>query len=96
MIINRGEVAGIEYLEGRPEAILFVLKDGSYYYVEQGIVENELRVFGNWKTSAGNTAGILWSVTYLQGDSIPKELGDYLVAHQDNDQGTSSSEETDD
>ena len=83
MIINRGNVAGIEYLEGRPEPILFITEGGAYYYVEQGIVENELRVMGNWKTAARPLAGKLWSVIYSQGTEIPQELGDYLVANQD-------------
>ncbi len=83
MIVNRGEVAGIEYLEDRPEAILFVLESGAYFYVGQGIVENELRVMGNWKVSAAPLAGRQWAIVYSQGDEIPQELGDYLIAHQD-------------
>ena len=78
MIINRGETAGIEYLEERPEAVLFLLEDGSYHYVEQGIVENELRVMQNWH-AAKCPGTSLWRVHFTQGTEIPQELGDWIV-----------------
>lgn len=63
------------------EAILFV-NDGLYYYVESGIVENELRVLGNWETA--KRVGVpCWGISMMQGNCISQELGDYLVANQE-------------
>lgn len=60
------------------EPILFCLEDGTYFYVESGIVDNELRVMKNWKI-AERSDGKSWFIIYEQGVQIPIELGDYLV-----------------
>ena len=61
------------------EPILFALH-GRYIYVEAGIVENELRVLGNWQTAKLSNKDTVAVVTCDQGTEIPPELGDYLVA----------------
>lgn len=94
MIIVRSESFRFAELKGA-DSILFI-GHGSYYYVEQSIVENELRVLGNWKISERTICNEPWLITWNQGTEIPQELGDYLVAHQNNNKGTSSSKETED
>ena len=81
MIIMKGNILDIGELT-KAESILFV-NDGAYSYVESGIVENELRVLGNWKIADRPFKSKPWLVLSSQGDPIPQELGDWLVAHQD-------------
>lgn len=76
------------------EPILFYIY-GAYFYVVSGIVENELRVLKHWKI-VENPSNISWLITYDQGVPIPGELGDYLVAHQNNDQAPNETEQTED
>jgi len=82
MIITRDKIMNIDRLGGEPESILFALNDGLYYYVERGIVENELRVMKNWIVAERLNA-MFWSIHFSQGTEIPQELGDWLVTHQD-------------
>jgi len=82
MIITRDKIMNIDHLGNEPESILFALNDGLYYYVERGIVENELRVVKNW-IAAERLSAMFWSIHFSQGTEIPQELGDYLVTNQD-------------
>ena len=79
MIIMKGDVLDIRGLT-KAESILFA-DAGAYSYVESGIVDNELRVYGNWQT-AEQPGQRAWFITWKQGTEIPQELGDWLVAHQ--------------
>lgn len=95
MIIIKGNSFRFEG-STRAEAILFVY-DGSYCYVESDIVENELRVLRNWKTAGRpNCNGRPWLIFWSQGTEIPQELGDWLVAHQNNNQTPDESEQPED
>ena len=91
MIIVRGVYFHFGHLM-KAEAILFV-DEGNYCYVEAGILENELRVLRNWEI-AGRSDDLLWGVEWSQGTVIPQELGDWLVAHQDNNQTPNKTEQT--
>ena len=80
MIIAKGKKVRVQALS-ETTPILFVF-DGQYIYVESGIVENELRTMGNWKTAG--QGGVYYREVYAQqGTEIPQELGDWLVANQD-------------
>lgn len=94
MNLVRGEFIAVEDLL-EPEPILFILSNGSYYYVEQGIVENELRVMKNWETAERTDAPIPWVVSFYQGTMIPQELGDYLLAHECENQTTNHTQKAD-
>ena len=76
IIVKAGHIKIKDIVKITP--ILFCFGNGAYFYVESGIVENELRTLKNWKT-LGPDQGDLWFITYQQGVSIPIELGDYLV-----------------
>ena len=93
MIIIRGGYFDIINLEGITSLLFYF--SGAYYYVESGIVENEIRVLKNWRT-AERPITSLWHITYKQGVQIPQELGDYLVAHQGKNQTSNETEQTDD
>lgn len=78
------------------EPILFRM-GGAYFYVESGIVENELRVLTHWQAADRPISGDpLWLITCHQGVEIPQELGDYLVAHQGKNQAADEAEKTHD
>ena len=79
MIIVKGDSIMSKELGG-VSPILFV-KDGAYCYVESGIVENELRILGDWETVDCPLRGRKWLISWHQGTEIPQELGDYLVTH---------------
>lgn len=82
MIIVNDSSIRVRLLE-KAEAILFVT-DGDYYYVDSGIIENELRVMQNWDMANPDLPDAApWLIILQQGDQIPQELGDYLVTHQD-------------
>jgi len=66
----------------KAEPVLFVIQ-GSYFYVETGIVENGLRVLGNWQTAKLSNRNTIAIIEWNQGTEIPQELGDYLIANQD-------------
>ena len=79
MKIVRGGYFDIAKLKEIDSVLLYF--SGAYYYVESGIIENELRVLKNWRT-AERPVTSLWHITYKQGVQIPQELGDYLVRIQ--------------
>ena len=91
MIIVRGVYFRLDH-PMEAEAILFIDR-GDYCYVESGILENELRVLRNWGT-AERSDNPMWGIEWLQGTVIPQELGDWLVAHQDNNQTPNKTEQT--
>lgn len=69
----------------KAEPILFCDLGAAYFYVESGIVENEMRILKNWQT-AERSDNKPWVIAWNQGVQIPQELGDWLVAHQHNNQ----------
>ena len=75
------------------EAILFYF-DGMYFFVESGIVENELRTLKNWETAHDTQQLEGHQVSWNQGTVIPQELGDYLVANQDNNKTANGSDQS--
>ncbi len=79
MIIVKGASLEVEGLE-EADSILFVGEGGEYDFVESGLVENELRVIENWKTTGRPRPLYPWVIAWDQGTRIPQELGDYLVA----------------
>ena len=89
MIIAKGSQLDIRGLQNA-DSILFV-ETGAYFYIESGIVENELRVLKNWNV-ARRSDRIPNIISWNQGTEIPQELGDWLVAHQDNKQAPNKSE----
>lgn len=82
MIIVKGNSFRLSEEIEKADSILFV-DDGNYCFVESAIVENELRVLGNWKTSERTECNKPWLIIWQHGTEIPQELGDYLVANQD-------------
>ena len=92
MIIVKCDVLNVKGFK-RAEPILFV-DEGAYSYVESAIVENEIRVCQNWERAEG-TGKKEWIVGWSQGTEIPQELGDWLVAHQDNKQAPDKTEKAD-
>jgi len=80
MRIVKGTVLNMSELT-EAEPILFYLKDGIYFYVCSGIVDNELRVLKNWRVGE-RSSDEPWLITHQQGCQIPQELGDYLVEQQ--------------
>lgn len=95
MIIVKGDLLNVKSFE-EAKSILFV-DDGAYSYVESGVVENEMRVCGNWKI-ANDIDKKEWIVGWRQGTEIPQELGDYLVTCFENQekQTPNSTGETED
>lgn len=86
MRIVRGGYFDIANLEKIDSMLLYF--SGAYYYIESGIVENEIRVLKNWRT-AERPITSSWHVTYQQGTEIPQELGDYLVEIDKNEKSLS-------
>ena len=84
MIIVRDDNISL-YEFANADSILFYLKDGTYFYVCSGIVDNELRILKNWETAERSSSKEPWLITYQQGCQIPQELGDYLVGINKNE-----------